>query len=276
MINNIKRNNASEINTSRRYLMNKRLYIETLSVATPESSEQLANVLDNYFFPVKDESLIVLPEYFIDGEKRYDGVMINDPKVDVLVNFARQAGTHIVAGMVEKIDSKNKLISGLLIGPNGFIGKQVKQTPTPFEMNSGVNPGIDEIKPFKLEDNLGHAAIAMCFEVFTRDEQIGNLPNNIDVLVNPRGFDLDDPDYGTLSEKWLLRNRNIAMMGKMVVAGATGYNGKPGALAEIIDSEADIIDYCLEPDQTISAFIDLKSQREYQKGNIISKTVPIF
>lgn len=254
--------------------MNERLFIEALSVPSPETSEQMVNIVDRSFITLADRTLIVLPEYFIDGDNLYDGRHMSDPMVTNLVNYASDKRVHIVSGMVELDESDNKHITGLLIGPSGIIGSRRKATPTPFEVAYGAIPGDKEIKTFDLENNLGTLAIAMCFEVFELDREVREV--NSDILVNPRGFDLDDPNFGELSRKWLIHNQDLAMMGKRYVVGATGSMGQPGPLAEIIDFEGDVLEQTFILGKVISTAADLNLLHSYLDGSYQSHTVPVF
>lgn len=252
------------------------LSIEALSIASARDSAQLATLLDTHFRPNKSQSLIVLPEYFIDGENLYDGAPADDSRINTLINYSSSHGAHIVAGMVER-SNESKYITGLVISPTrGLIAARRKQTPTPFESRAGVQPGSEDLKVISLDNGLGKIAVAMCFEVFTLEKQLAELSGETDILINPRGFDLDDEKYGKLSDKWMLRNRNLAMMGKRFVIGATGSKGAKGAIAEIIDFEGDIINISEYPNDTVRATIDIAARNHYRTGKIRSHTVPYF
>jgi len=253
------------------------LFIETLSVSSPNNIDELANILDSHFIPIPGQSLIVLPEYFIDGQELYKGRPLNDPMVTALANYAKEKESHVVSGLVEKTENDVKHITGLVISPTrGIVGIRRKQTPTPFESQSGIESGSEDINTVQLDSGLGRLAVAMCFEVFTQDAKLDKVSMDIDILVNPRGFDLDDPEFGELSEKWLLRNRNLAMMGKFCVVGATGSMGKPGPMAEIVDFEGNVVGVTLKPNQVVRGTLDLDLQEDYIAGRFVSKTVPIF
>ena len=248
--------------------------IEALSYPSPKTNEELVKLLDENFRLVREKSLIVLPEYFLKGEDAFQGKSIDDPMVMTLINFAETKGAHIVAGMIEQTDSGEKYVAGLFISPNGLIDKQRKQTPTSFERSSGIIPGSEGTRVFNLEGIQGTLSIAMCIESFRLDKQLRDLSSEI--FVNPRGFDLDDPKYGHLSQKWLSHNQDLAMMGKRFVVGATGFGGKPGSLAEIIDFEGNVLVQTPLAGDKISAFANLYLLREYREGRYQSITVPRF
>ncbi|HUC94465.1 MAG TPA: nitrilase-related carbon-nitrogen hydrolase [Candidatus Saccharimonadales bacterium] len=248
--------------------------IKTLSCKSPENNEELVNLLDNYFGRVRKKSLIVLPEYFIHGEQPFGGRSIDDTMVTTLLNFSETKNAHIVAGMIEQTDSGDKYVTGLFISPSGLIDTQRKSTPTSFEKLSGIVAGYNFPRTFKLENSLGTLSIVMCIESFRLDQQLRGLTS--DIFVNPRGFDLDDPKIGYLRKNWLLQNRDLAMMGKRYVVGATGFGGQSGSLAEIIDFEGNILKSTLKPDKVVSAFANFQLLKEYREGKYKSKIVPHF
>jgi predicted amidohydrolase len=251
------------------------LKVEALSCPSPETSEQLANLLDEHLTPIRNRSLIVLPEYLIHGEKLFDGKNpYGDPMVITLINYARSRGAHIVAGMVEESYPGEKYVTGLFVSPDGLIEKQRKQTPTSFEKSSGILPGIERTKSFNFRGLGCTLSIAMCIESFRLDKELRSLESEI--LVNPRGFDLDDPKYGTLSESWLSHNQDLARMGKRYVAGSTGNTGKGGALAEIIDFEGQVMVSTLKSREPASAILDLDLLQKYRRGEYKSTLVPHF
>jgi predicted amidohydrolase len=251
-----------------------RIKIEALSCPSPKNTDVLIQMLDNNFSPIQRRSLIVLPEYFLRGEDLFGGIMVSNPLVKTLIRFAQEKRTHIVTGMVEQEMRGNKYITGLFISPKGLVEKQRKQIPTSFERSSGIVSGQAETQTFNLEEGLGTLSIAMCIESFKLDSNIRRIP--ADILVNPRGFDLNDPKYGSLSDAWLSHNQDLARMGKRFVVGATGYMGKTGSLAEIIDFEGNILAHTIKPLETVSATANLDLLREYRNGTYQSKTVPRF
>lgn len=248
--------------------------IEALSYPSPKTNDELIKLLDNNFRLIREKTLVVLPEYFLKGEGVFEGKLINDPMVTTLVNFAQTKNAHIVSGMIEQTEAGEKYVAGLFISPKGLIDKQRKQTPTSFERSSGIIPGSEGTRVFNLEGIQGTLSIAMCIESFKLDRLIRSLPSEI--LVNPRGFDLNDPKYGDLSQKWLSHNQDIAMMGKRFVVGATGFGGKPDSLAEIIDFEGNVLVQTPIAGHKISAFANLYLLREYREGRYTSRIVPRF
>jgi predicted amidohydrolase len=248
--------------------------VEALSCSSPKSNEELINFLDGHFRLIREKSLIVLPEYFIQGEQLFRGKSIHDPMVTTLINFAEVKGAHIVSGMIEQLKTGEKYVTGLFISPKGLIGKQRKQTPTSFERSSGIVAGEPETQVFTLSKGVGTLSIVMCIEAFKLDQQLRKLPSEI--FVNPRGFDLDDPRYGTLSQSWLSHNQDLARMGKRYVVGATGFSGKSGTLAEVIDFEGTILAKTLDANDPVSAFANLDLLEEYRAGKYQSKIVPRF
>lgn len=251
------------------------LKVEALSCPSPKTNEQLANLLDEHLTPIRQRSLIVLPEYLIHGEKPFEGKTIyDDPMVTTLINYAQTKSAHIVAGMIEEPYPGEKYVTGLFISPDGLIERQRKQTPTSFEKSAGIIPGKEGTKTFNVRGVGSTLSIAMCIESFRLDRQLRSLESEI--LVNPRGFDLDDPKYGTLSESWLSHNQDLAKMGKRFVTGSTGYTGKAGALAEIIDFEGNVMVSTLKSREPVSAFIDLDLLQKYRRGEYKSMIVPHF
>jgi predicted amidohydrolase len=248
--------------------------IEALSCRSPKTNEELIRILDGNFRLIREKSLIVLPEYFLRGEDTFDGKLLRDPMITTLINFAQTKNAHIVSGMIEQTESGEKYVTGLFISPKGLIEKQRKQTPTSFERSSGITAGEPETKVFNLDGVSSTLSIAMCIESFKLDKLLRSLPSEI--LVNPRGFDLDNPAFGSLSESWLSHNQDLARMGKRFVVGATGYEGKSGSLAEIIDFEGNVMDYTLTPDNIVYASADLDLLRQYREGKYQSKIIPRF
>src|SRR5579884_3237251 len=255
--------------------MSEMLYVQALSTRSPESLEDMADIFENRLNRMGPPSLIVLPEYFIDGSELYEGARMSDPKVEALENYSRETGAHIVSGMVELSEQGDKYVTGLLFGPDpGLIGTRRKARPTPLEMANGVLPGPEGIATFEMDNGLGTIAIALCIESYELDIELRSIP--AEILVNPRGFDLDDERVGFLSSDWLAHNQDLARMGKMIVAGATGHHGESGPMAEIIDCEGSITDCTIRPDQVVEGYMDLEHLRQYREGNIVSRYVPIF
>jgi Tfp pilus assembly pilus retraction ATPase PilT len=65
-------------------------------------------------------------------------------------------------------------------------------------------------------------------------------------------------------------------MGKRYVVGATGFSGKSGTLAEVIDFEGTILAKTLDANDPVSAFANLDLLEEYRAGKYQSKIVPRF
>jgi len=249
--------------------------IEALSCRSPKTNEELIKLLDENFAPVREKSLIVLPEYFLHGEGAFDGKPLHDPMVTTLINFAKNKGAHIVSGMIEQTKVGEKYVTGLFISPSGLIEMQRKQTPTSFERSSGIIPGVAETQVFNLDKGTATLSVVMCIESFRLDAQLRRLTS--DIFVNPRGFGLDDDKYGKFSETWLSHNQDLARMGKRFVVGATGFEKDNGQLAEIIDFQGMVLGSTLKPNEVVSAFADLDLLKEYREGRCKSKLfVPRF
>jgi predicted amidohydrolase len=257
-------------------LMPELLYMQALSTRSARSADDMVgNIFDKRLNRMGEPSLIVLPEYFIDGQEMYEGVNMADPMINALENYSKVSRSHIVSGMVEVSEEGDKYITGLLFGPDsGLIGKRRKARPTPFEMENGVIPGEEPVLTFQLDNGLGTLAIAMSIESFELDAELRSIP--AEILVNPRGFGLDNDRFGIFSRDWLAHNQDLARMGKRIVAGATGHIGESGFLAEIIDSEGHIADSTSRADNVIEGYMDMERLRNYREGSIQSKYVPIF
>jgi predicted amidohydrolase len=228
--------------------------VYAVSCKTPKNIEEMVRIL----IPFKEAepgSLVCFPEYFLDKHRRYTGIKLKDRLVTTFLESAEAGQIYLASGMIEK-DQNKKYITGILVGPNGeIIGKQRKINLIREDREAGIFPGESrEI----IQTDFGTVAISVC-----NDQR--ELEQNFDaeIIIHPRGFGLNDPQYGRLYDKWLLLDKATAMLNGAYIIGITGdYSIDP--LSDIINYEGTTL---AESNKggVISTEIDLDSLRKYRQ-----------
>lgn len=219
------------------------------------------------FKGLKTNSLICFPEYFLDGENLYSGVEFTDDSFLFLQDYVKKKALNLVFGMVEKIRGR-KYVTSILIDKKGkIVGKQRKVKLASFEEKAGISPGKFSKKGIKTE--FGTMGLVVC-----RDQWSFKQPFDAEIIINSRGYGLDDPKFGKFCEHWLLLDRAIAMLNKAYLIGATGAIGQ-SSLLDVINFEGKVLAMS-KNGGIIQAEIDLDLLRKYRKKEFVSKVVPKF
>jgi len=218
---------------------------------------------------VKNDSVLCLPEYFLDGRKRYDGIARDNDLFHSIIKESIQRNIYIAFGMVEINPAGNKHIIGVLVEPSGKVQTQGKVFPTDFERQAGISGVKAERKMMRTE--FGTVAFSIC-----RDQWFPELCPDAEILLHPRGFGLDSIEHGQFYDKWLMLDRTTAMLKRSYVVGTTGKYDY-GILSDIVDFEGNIISESNDG-ALISAELDLSILREYRNCTYSpkNKTVPRF
>lgn len=242
------------------------MQIYAISCKTQKSRKQLEKFLGS-LKGIKTGSLVCFPEYFLDGKTLYSGVEFTDDSFVFLRDFARKKGINLAFGMVEKIRDR-KYVSGIFLDKKGkMVGKQRKVKLASFEEKAGISPGKLARRVMRTE--FGTVSLTVC-----RDQWFLKQTFDAEIVINSRGYGLDDPKYGKFCEHWLLLDRVAAMLNKAYLVGVTGAVGQ-ASLLDIINFEGKVLAMKREGG-LIQAKIDLDLLRKYRKKEFVSKVVPKF
>jgi len=149
-------------------------------------------VMEEYIKSVKLD-LICFPEGFFglrDDELQTVETFSPEEVVKKVSRLSRDYNVHIVTGFLEPVGkgAKRYWNKALLFSPeNGLIGVYTKTTPTPRELEMGIQPG-HRIVVFKCR--IGRVAMLICFEAwFPELARIARL-RGADILCFPSGGDI--------------------------------------------------------------------------------------
>jgi hypothetical protein len=264
-------------------MIDKELYLMALSVKSPtsveEMSAQLARVAKR-----NGETLLVLPEYYLRGRgEGFDPIGMNDGKVLALEQYALAQRVHVVVGAVLGHGDGSKTLSGLFITPRrGVVFNEVssKKYPTPREIENGVVPVNSNLRMLHFDDSETRALPVSCFDLWKGDIKIRKQMEVWDddrpqIIAHMRGFDLENPDYGSFARNWSRHFSDVCMMTKSYGIAATGVevSGR-GSISEMIDPVLGLRFYC--DGGLVVARADLEWLDQYRKGQITSGLVPKF
>jgi len=240
--------------------------VYAISCKTQKSRKQLEKLFSS-FRGIKTNSLVCFPEYFLDGKTLYSGVEFTDDSFVYLQDFAKKKSINLAFGMVEKIRGR-KYVTGIFIGRKGkIVGKQRKVKLASFEEKEGVSPG--KLTRGVIKTEFGTVSLVVC-----RDQWSFKQTFDVEIIINSRGYGLDDPKFGKFCEHWLLLDRAIAMLNKAYLIGATGAVGQL-SLLDVVNFEGKILAMS-KSGGMIQAEIDLDLLRKYRKKEFVSKIVPKF
>lgn len=259
------------------------IQLQALSCRSPENSWQLNTILQRIETST-EHTLTVLPEYLLsDGPLfTFKGIPLTHPFITMLENFTYATNTNLVAGTVLD-EGGRKTLSALLVTPQGISGRYDKHNPTPFEQQSGIQPGDTPYQIFSLTSGM-KISIISCFDVYQEDPEIRrwlrdlktNAPH---VVAHPRGFDLDDDHSGTgkLATNWSRHVQDLAASTRTYWAAATGIlQEQLGSVSEVISFEGVLLDQDYHGGSLTHATIDLNLLERYQRGEYVSSIVPLF
>lgn len=242
------------------------MQVYAISCKTANTVAELQKILST-LENVEAGSLVCFPEYTLGGPPDYAGQALTSELFAKVSEFAKDKQAYLALGTIE-LDESKKYVAGLLIGKDGeLIGKQRKILPTGTEIKNGISAGEPIRKTFPTE--FGTIAFSMCLDHWCLEHSLG-----AEIIINPRGFGLDDPKYGIFSKKWLMLDQVTAMLSKAYFIGTTGAVGET-PLSDIIDFEGDVLAES-KNGSIINAKIDLDLLRKYRSGEFISKTIPKF
>ncbi|MHC1704151.1 MAG: carbon-nitrogen hydrolase family protein [Tenuifilaceae bacterium] len=115
----------------------------------------------------KNFDLVVLPELFTTGyllgdastTKHFAENVPDGPTVKLLEKISKKTGGYIIGSLLE-LDKETLYNTAVVIGPEGFIGKQRKLNPTDYE--SKFSSAGDKIEIFTIKGV--KVGIAICFD----------------------------------------------------------------------------------------------------------------
>ena len=136
-----------------------------------------------------DADLIVLPEFFATGYQFVSGKEVaklsehvpHDYTTEMLAEFSRRKGMHIVAGLPEK-DGIRFYNSAVLTGPEGYIGVY-RKTHLFFEEKLWFAPGNTGFKVFSTA--VGQIGIMICFDWFFPESMRTLALKGAEVVAHP-------------------------------------------------------------------------------------------
>jgi predicted amidohydrolase len=169
--------------------------------------------------------------------------------------------------MIEK-DRGQRFVSGIFISREGeIVGKQRKKDLVKPEKKAGIST---EDSPRKIiETDFGTVAFSICRDQWSYDPKL-----RAEIIIHPRAYGLNDPDFGRFLDNWLIIDRATALLSKAYLIGVTA-PVKEAPLSDIISFEGEVL-AMREDEGIITASIDLDLLRRYRNKDYISEIVPKF
>jgi hypothetical protein len=262
--------------------MSQEIRLYAYSSESPQTSEATSALLSRITNPARTRALLVLPEYFLKGEPLFGGIHLTDPRISALEHFATDQNIHLVAGTILENEGR-KTLTALFISPvRGIQGRYDKRNPTPFESETGIIGGTDGFRSYPMDGSGALITVVSCWDIWKEDIELRMWLKSLgdkapQVIAHVRGFDLNDPRFGTFTGNWLEHFQDICRMTKTYGAAATGIENRGfGSMSEIISFEGTVLALKHNGEKPISAVADLDLLDRYRSGDYVSSIVPQF